>query len=233
MGTVPSPALADGHVYYNSFNGKVYCFGSVFPTDDTDGDGIIDYRDNCPLTANASNGGTCSKGTNAGITCTSAGVNLAECGTGGFCSMDQEDADGDLMGDVCDNCTDYDGDDYGGDPAFPLNACNGVDNCPKEYNPNQEDIHPPGGNGIGDVCDCEGDFNCDGDVAADDVTTFLVDFGRNTYNNEFTSGNPCNGDFECDGDVDATDVTKFLKDFGRNQYNNPCPACVAGVWCSY
>ncbi len=27
---VPSPALADGHVYYNSFNGKVYCFGSSY-----------------------------------------------------------------------------------------------------------------------------------------------------------------------------------------------------------
>jgi outer membrane protein assembly factor BamB len=28
--TLPSPALADGHVYYNSFNGKVYCFGSDY-----------------------------------------------------------------------------------------------------------------------------------------------------------------------------------------------------------
>jgi outer membrane protein assembly factor BamB len=27
---VPSPALADGHVYYNSMNGKVYCFGRPF-----------------------------------------------------------------------------------------------------------------------------------------------------------------------------------------------------------
>ncbi len=44
---------------------------------------------------------------------------------------------------------------------------------------------------------------------------------------------PCNGDFNCDGNVDATDVTKFLEDFGRNSINDPCPACVAGVWCSY
>lgn len=29
--TIPSAALADGHVYYNSFNGKVYCFGSAYP----------------------------------------------------------------------------------------------------------------------------------------------------------------------------------------------------------
>jgi hypothetical protein len=27
---VPSPALADGHLYYNSYNGKVYCFGTEF-----------------------------------------------------------------------------------------------------------------------------------------------------------------------------------------------------------
>jgi len=28
---LPSPALADGHVYYNSYNGKVYCFGDAYP----------------------------------------------------------------------------------------------------------------------------------------------------------------------------------------------------------
>jgi len=32
---VPSPALADGHVYYNSYNGKVYCFGSSFDSSTT------------------------------------------------------------------------------------------------------------------------------------------------------------------------------------------------------
>ena len=30
---------------------------------------------------------------------------------------------------------------------------------------------------------CIGDFNCDGSVDADDVATFLVDFGRGEYNN--------------------------------------------------
>ena len=29
--SVPSPALADGHVYYSSTNGKVYCFGDPYP----------------------------------------------------------------------------------------------------------------------------------------------------------------------------------------------------------
>ena len=107
------------------------------------------------------------------------------------------------------------------------------DNCPNHYNPNQEDTYPPGGNGIGDVCECEGDFTCDGDVDAEDVTAFLGDFGRGQYSQPCTNGDPCNGDFSCDGDVDATDVTRFLEDFGRGQYSNPCPACEVRGWCEY
>ena len=107
------------------------------------------------------------------------------------------------------------------------------DNCPDDYNPLQEDTYPPGGNGIGDACECEADFDCDRDVDADDVATFLADFGRFQFNNPCANGNPCNGDFECDTDVDADDVEKFLEDFGRFQFNNPCPVCAAGEWCSY
>jgi len=107
------------------------------------------------------------------------------------------------------------------------------DNCPEDNNPNQEDTYPPGGNGIGDACDCESDFDCNGNVDAADVTTFLDDFGRNQYNDPCEQENQCKGDFDCNSAVDATDVTKFLEDFGRNQYNNPCPACVPGDWCVY
>jgi hypothetical protein len=28
-------------------------------------------------------------------------------------------------------------------------------------------------------------------------------------------------------------VAKFKEDFGRSPFNKPCPACVAGNWCSY
>jgi len=97
----------------------------------------------------------------------------------------------------------------------------------------QEDTYPPGGNDVGDVCDCEANFDCDEDVDAEDVTTFLIDFGRNAYSNPCETGNQCKGDFGCDGDVDAVDVTKFLEDFGRNAYSNPCPSCVEGDWCEY
>ena len=43
---------------------------------------------------------------------------------------------------------------------------------------NQEDGFPPGGNGIGDACECEGDFNADGDVDSSDAAKFKADFGR-------------------------------------------------------
>jgi len=107
------------------------------------------------------------------------------------------------------------------------------DNCPNDYNPLQEDTYPSQGNGIGDACDCECDFDCDGDVDADDVETFLVDFGRFELNNPCANDNQCHGDCECDTDVDAEDVEKFLADFGRFEFNNPCPACVVGNWCVY
>lgn len=107
------------------------------------------------------------------------------------------------------------------------------DNCPNNYNPFQEDTFPPSGNGIGDACDCEADFNCDGNVDATDVGSFLVHFGRNTFFNPCTNDNPCQGDFLCDTDVDAIDVNNFLEDFGRSQFFNLCPACVSGDWCNY
>ena len=144
----------------------------------------------------------------------------------------KEDMDNDGIGDVCDECTDTDGDGYG-NPGFPMNSCND-DNCPNHYNPLQEDTFPPQGNGIGDACDCEGDFNCDGNVDAADVTEFLNHFGRSQYNRPCSSEDPCKGDFSCNGNVDAEDVPKFLEDFGRSQYNNPCPACNPEIpWCVY
>lgn len=99
----------------------------------------------------------------------------------------------------------------------------------------QADNYPPGGNGIGDACDCEGNFDCDDDTSVDanDVTAFLIDFGRNIFLNPCTTAIPCNGDFLCDGDVDADDVAKFLEDFGRSQFNKPCPSCTGGPWCAY
>jgi len=107
------------------------------------------------------------------------------------------------------------------------------DNCPMTPNPNQEDTYPPQGNDIGDACDCEADFDCDGNVDADDARAFITDFGRHPFCCRCTNENPCSGDFNCDKMVAADDVRKFLEDFGRSQFNNPCPSCVQGAWCVY
>ena len=109
----------------------------------------------------------------------------------------------------------------------------GEDNCPTIYNPEQEDLYPPQGNNIGDACDCEGDFGCDGDCDGTDAATFKVDFGRSAFEDPCDEVNSCNGDFDCDKDCDGTDAALFKTDFGRSTFNNPCPVCTVGVWCSY
>jgi hypothetical protein len=101
---------------------------------------------------------------------------------------------------------------------------------------NQEDSYPPLGNGIGDACDCEGNFNCgtDSDVDGSDAALFKADFGRSSILEPCTNESSCNGDFNCDGDADGTDAALFKADFGRSSMQNPCPVCEAGVvWCSY
>lgn len=64
----------------------------------------------------------------------------------------QEDIDGDGIGDVCDTINNLDTDNDG------IN--NETDNCPNIANPNQEDID---GDGIGDVCDAINDIDLDND----------------------------------------------------------------------
>jgi hypothetical protein len=125
----------------------------------------------------------------------------------------QEDTDASGVGDVCNDILDVDGDEWE----------EGFDNCPDTPNPAQEDQYPPQGNNIGDACDCECDFDCNGAVDATDVTSFLADFGRSEFNDPCTNDSPCNGDVDCNGSCDADDVTMFLQDFGRSQFFNPCP----------
>jgi hypothetical protein len=186
---------------------------------DEDGDGIGDGCDNCPSVPNGPSSGTCSLG-QIGEPC----MVSSDCGCLGYCSINQDDTDGDETGDVCDTCP--------LDPDNDIDAdglCGDVDNCPNHYNPAQEDTLPPQGNGIGDACDCEGNFDCDDDVDGYDAVVFAESLCREDCTNE----NPCNGDYDCDGNVDADDITISLEDFGRELNNNPCPACVTGNWCSY
>jgi hypothetical protein len=136
------------------------------------------------------------------------------------------DCDDDGTGDACDPDTiDPDGD--GVDVA--------CDNCPATPNNSQLDSYPPGGNGCGDACECEGNFDGDLDVDGSDASIFKIDFGRSKISgNPCTNVLPCNGDFECDVDVDGTNASSFKTDFGRSKISgNPCSDCATDPWCAY
>ena len=64
---------------------------------DTDLDGIRNLCDNCVIVPNGPLRGSCRAGPTLGAPCRSN----SECGSGGLCSLSQEDANGDTTGDVC------------------------------------------------------------------------------------------------------------------------------------
>ena len=190
---------------------------------DADADGLGNFCDNCPGDSNPDQTDSDRDGIgNACDTCPFDPDNDSDgdtvCGVSGFIgaddncitlsNSDQANSDSDWLGDACDNCPDHN-------------------------NTHQEDTYPPQGNGIGNACDCEGDFDCDGDSDGSDAAEFKQYFGRSQFTTPCTTGNQCKGDFDCDEDCDGTDAAKFKEDFGRSGFNNPCPACVAGDWCTY
>jgi hypothetical protein len=209
-------------------------------TDEGGGDGVGDACDNCPDDFNPAQqnhdsdalGDVCDPDDDNDGICDPEESDPS-CSGSDICPYDPDnDGDGDaICGDI-DNCPGVEnpGQEDIGDGDGVGDAC---DNCPYDDNLNQRDRFPPQGNNIGDACDCEGNFDCDLDVDGEDVTAFLMDFGRGTYDRPCENGDQCSGDFTCDGDVDADDITKVLEDFGRGQYSNPCPACGEGGWCDY
>ena len=106
---------------------------------DTDCDGLPDNpcvnctpayanADNCPFIANGPDQGTCVAGLRIGEPC----LKDRQCGWGGDCGMDQEDADADGYGDACDYCSGNGGKDLDSD-----GVCDNDDNCPTVPNPEQ------------------------------------------------------------------------------------------------
>ncbi len=159
---------------------------------DLDGDGIADATDNCPENANTEQ------------------EDLDEDGVGDACD---EDVDGDEVPGT-EDCDDEDpevaatttfyadeDEDGWGDPAVPIEVCGNQapagyveafpDNCPEEFNPDQEDLD---GDGEGD--------RCDRDLDGDGVD--------NPDDNCPTVDNPDQEDTDHDGEGDACDPSPDL-----------------------
>ena len=177
-----------------------------------DGDGVGDVCDNCPNTPNGTGLGSC--------------INCADGTMGDTCVLDSDCLPEEAEFVCAKNQENICGNDFDNDTVL-----NDMDNCPCHPNTAQIDTMPPGGNSnpaegfqCGDACECEGDFEPDGDVDGTDAVAFKSDFFRK----DCSTNPPCNGDFECDGDVDGTDAVKFKADFFRKD----CPSC--GGWpCVY
>ncbi|RBP28293.1 thrombospondin type 3 repeat-containing protein [Marinobacter pelagius] len=101
---------------------------------DIDGDGIDNSLDDCPTDPNNSEG--CEENADSD----GDGIRDIDDNCPTVHNPDQEDSDGDGIGDACDNNTDSDGDGIQDDQ----------DNCPDTANTGQEDTD---GDGIGDACD--------------------------------------------------------------------------------
>ena len=74
------------------------------------------------------------------------------------------------------------------------------DNCLEFYNPEQIDVNSDGN---GDICECKGDFEADGDVDGTNLSQILEHFGRNPYINPCIPEDPCTADH--DGTKDNRD----------------------------
>jgi hypothetical protein len=178
---------------------------------DSDNDGFCDDIDNCPNTPNGPGVGTCTSGS-IGDPCTIAGVNETECGTGGYCSMDQEDTDGDGLGDACDDCAvDEDCDDgiycNGGEVCAEGVECQaGTNPCPDDglYCNGVESC-----NEVNDQCESGADpctscsaINC----ICDDTVDHCVG---------------CTADYDCDGTNDSSDNCPDMPNASQED-NYPC-----------
>jgi hypothetical protein len=148
--------------------------GTILYKADSDADGTPNNEDNCPNKPNGPSLGSCILTSDKpGINCISSWDCVIGCSSNGFCSKNQEDTDGDGIGDVCEEDLDGDGivneDDncpnkpngyelgscspWSGSPGVQCESdndctasCTGVQAC----NKNQEDSD---NDGDGDVCD--------------------------------------------------------------------------------
>ncbi|HRY94286.1 MAG TPA: thrombospondin type 3 repeat-containing protein [Myxococcota bacterium] len=166
---------------------------------DTDGDGVPDAADNCPLDPNADQ--LDSDGDGEGDACDLDDDGDGEPDLTDNCPLvanpGQEDADTDGEGDACD--LDDDGD---GEPDL-------TDNCPLVPNPGQEDADL---DGEGDACDLDDDG--DGIEDVEDNCPLVPNPGQVDTDTD-GEGNACDLDDDGDGEPDLTDNCDLVANPGQ------------------
>ncbi len=116
-------------------------------------------------------------------------------------------------------------------------VCNGVDNCPDDYNPQQQDCD---GDGTGDACDPDTiDLDGDGIDQACDICWATSNPGQQDtngncpappYTTDPKCGDACNvcmADFDNNGKTNLTDLGTLKSEFGRTNCRTVPPACEA------
>jgi hypothetical protein len=156
---------------------------------DTDGDGVPDASDNCPLVSNANQLNT--DGDAQGDACDTDDDNDGLADGSDNCPLvsnaSQLNTDGDALGDVCDPDDDNDG------------VVDGSDNCPLISNANQLNTD---GDALGDVCDPDDD----GDGVADGSDNCPLVSNANQLNTDGDAlGDVCDPDDDNDGVADGSD----------------------------
>ena len=190
------------------------------PVCDSDGDGLADNADNCPLDANPGQEDADMDG--SGDICDPDDDDDGDADDGDNCPQsanpNQADADVDTVGDVCDNCpaianpmqddadADGTGDACDGCPNDPDDdadgdsICGDVDNCPDTANPDQADSD---NDGVGDAC--MGDSDGDGVQDVVDNCPDVPNPGQEDADNDGV-GDACDDDSDNDGLSDDEEI---------------------------
>ena len=177
---------------------------------DTDGDGVADGADNCPLAPNADQADT--DGDGQGDACDLFPLDADNDGVddgADNCPADanpgQEDSDGDGQGDACDSFpNDFDNDGFD-DLA---------DNCPINANPGQEDND---GDGDGDACDTDDDNDTVLDV--DDNCPLTANLDQADSDSDGI-GDACDLDTDGDGYDDLVDNCPVDANPGQEDFDS-------------